>query len=251
MSSSSDSKIILITGAGTGIGKACGLALAAAGFTVVFSGRRQALLDEAAAAAGGKCAGIAVDVTAEASVVALFAEVQRRFGRLDVLFNNAGMNVPAVPLEELTAAQIRSVVDTNLVGSLLCCREALKLMKRQSPSGGRIINNGSLSAHAPRPNSAPYTSSKHAITGLTKALSLDARKYGIAVSQVDIGNVNSGLATRMAKGVLQADGSTKPEPTYDVRHLTGLLVYLASLPPDTNVPQVTLMATAMPFAGRG
>ena len=244
-------KIALVTGAGSGIGRACAIALAQAGFTVVLSGRRPAAIEEASAEAGSRSVAIPADVADPRSVEALFAQIKGKFGRLDLLFNNAGVNVPAIPLEEITPEQWRSVIDTNLTGSFLCIRQAFLLMKAQSPQGGRIINNGSVSALTPRPNSAPYTASKHGVAGLTKSVSLDGRKYNIACSEVDIGNVNAGLATRMSKGVLQADLSVKPEPTFDMKHLASLVVYMASLPLDANVQNVTLMATKMPLVGRG
>jgi NAD(P)-dependent dehydrogenase (short-subunit alcohol dehydrogenase family) len=190
-------------------------------------------------------------LTAPASVAALFAEIKARFGRLDVLFNNAGTSAPAIPLEDLSLDQWRTVLDTNVTGTFLCIQAAFRLMKDQIPRGGRIINNGSISAATPRPNSAPYTASKHAITGLTKSASLDGRKYDIACSQIDIGNAGTPMTARMAKGVLQADLTTKPEPTFDVKHVADAVVYMASLPLEANVQFLTVMATKMPFIGRG
>jgi len=243
-----------VTGAGTGIGKACAAALAAQGFLVVLTGRRADKLEETLsgiAAAGGKARAIVSDVREAASVASLFAEVKSAYGRLDLLFNNAGTSAPPKPLEELTLAQWQAVVDTNLTGAFLCSQEAFRIMKSQTPMGGRIINNGSISAHAPRPNSAPYTATKHAITGLTRSTSLDGRKYDIACSQIDIGNAATEMTARMASGVPQADGSMKPEPMMDVAHVAKAVVYMASLPLDANVQFMTVMATQMPFIGRG
>ena len=245
------SKIALITGAGSGIGAATALALSRAGYTVVLTGRRQALLEDIARQTAPASLALACDLTDPASVAALFAETKARFGRLDVLFNNAGAGAPGIPLEDLTLAQWRTVLDTNLTGAFLCTQEAFRLMKAQSPRGGRIINNGSVSAHTPRPNSAPYTASKHAITGLTKSTSLDGRKYDIACGQIDIGNAETPMAARMAAGVAQADLSIKPEPLFDVRHVADAVVYMANLPLEANVQFMTLMATKMPFIGRG
>jgi NAD(P)-dependent dehydrogenase (short-subunit alcohol dehydrogenase family) len=249
--SSPPSKIALITGAGTGIGAASALALAHAGYTVVLTGRRQALLDQVAAQAGPAALAFASDLTEPASVAALFAAVKARYGRLDVLFNNAGAGAPPIPLEDLTLAQWRTVLDTNVTGAFLCTQEAFRLMKAQSPRGGRIINNGSVSATTPRPYTAPYTASKHAITGLTKSTSLDGRPYDIACSQIDIGNAETPMAAKMARGVLQADLSIKPEPLFDVQHVADAVVYMANLPLGANVQFMTLMATKMPFIGRG
>jgi NAD(P)-dependent dehydrogenase (short-subunit alcohol dehydrogenase family) len=244
-------KIALVTGGGSGIGEASALALSKAGYTVVLAGRRKALLNKVARKTAPASLAIAVDLTNPASVEALFAEIKARFGRLDVLFNNAGIGAPAIPLEDLSLDQWQAVLNTNVTGAFLCTQAAFRLMKAQKPSGGRIINNGSLSATTPRPNSAPYTASKHAITGLTKSTSLDGRKYGIACSQIDIGNAATPMSARMATGVLQADLTTKPEPTFDVKHVGDAVVYMASLPPDANVQFMTLMATQMPFMGRG
>jgi len=249
--STSSPKIALITGAGSGIGAAAALALAKAGYTVVLTGRRQALLDAIAGQAGPASLALASDLTDPASVAALFAAVKTRYGRLDLLFNNAGTGAPAIPLEDLTLLQWRTVIDTNLTGAFLCTQEAFRLMKAQSPRGGRIINNGSVSATTPRPYAAPYTASKHAITGLTKSTSLDGRQYDIACGQIDIGNAETPMAARMAKGVLQADLSIKPEPLFDVQHVADAVVYMASLPLSANVQFMTVMATKMSFIGRG
>jgi NAD(P)-dependent dehydrogenase (short-subunit alcohol dehydrogenase family) len=247
-------RVALVTGAGTGIGKASALALAKAGFAVVVAGRRRDPLDATIAAieaGGGAGRAIAADVRDPASVAALFAGTKAAYGRLDVLFNNAGSGAPPKPLEDLTVEQWKTVVDTNLTGPFLCTQEAFRLMKAQNPMGGRIINNGSISAHAPRPNSAPYTATKHAITGLTRSTSLDGRKYNIACGQIDIGNAATEMTERMKSGVPQADGSIKPEPMMDVRHVADAVVYMASLPLDANVQFITVMATQMPFIGRG
>ena len=250
----SSEKVAIVTGAGTGIGKAVALALLGEGYAVVLAGRRKELLE--AGALEGKSSGsrtlvVPTDVSDPASIRALFARTKEAFGRLDLLFNNAGTGAPAVPLEELTYEQWKTVVDTNLTGVFLCTQEAFKIMKSQEPRGGRIINNGSISAHAPRPNSAPYTATKHAVTGLTKSTALDGRKYDIACSQIDIGNARTELAARMAEGVLQADGTTAVEPLMDVEHVGRTVAYLASLPLDVNVLFTTIMATKMPFVGRG
>ncbi len=247
-------KIALVTGAGSGIGRATALALAKEGYSVVLAGRRLAALEQTLAEAGpdaGRVLAVPADVADEASVRALFAKTRETFGRLDLLFNNAGTNVPAVPLEELTAEQWRHVLDVNLTGAFLCTREAFRLMKEQSPRGGRIINNGSISAHAPRPNSAPYTASKHALTGLTRSTALDGRKYDIACGQIDIGNADTAMAARSKAGVLQASGQIAAEPTMNVEDVARAVVYMASLPPDANVLFLTVMATQMPFVGRG
>jgi len=250
----SSEKVAIVTGAGTGIGKAVALALLGEGYAVVLAGRRKELLE--AGALEGKSSGsrtlvVPTDVSDPASIRALFARTKEAFGRLDLLFNNAGTGAPAVPLEELTYEQWKTVVDTNLTGVFLCTQEAFKIMKSQEPRGGRIINNGSISAHAPRPNSAPYTATKHAITGLTKATALDGRKYDIACCQIDIGNAATDLASRMAAGVPQADGSVRPEPLMDVEHVAQAIVFMASMPLETNVQFMTIMATKMPFVGRG
>jgi NAD(P)-dependent dehydrogenase (short-subunit alcohol dehydrogenase family) len=247
-------KTAIVTGAGTGIGKAVALALLHEGYRVAFAGRRREPLEAAVASAGsaaGHAIAVPTDVSDPESVRALFAQTKERFGRLDVLFNNAGVGAPPINLEELTFAQWKNVVDINLSGAFLCTQEAFRLMKNQDPRGGRIINNGSISAHAPRPNSAPYTSTKHAITGLTKCASLDGRKYDIACGQIDIGNAATDMAAKMASGVPQANGSIAIEPLMDVAHVASAVVYMASLPLDANVQFMTVMATKMPFVGRG
>ena len=247
-------RIALVTGAGSGVGKAAALALLAAGWRVALAGRRseplQAVADESGASPE-RCLVLPADVSDEASVQAMFAAVVGRFGRLDLLFNNAGVNAPGVLLEDLTLAQWKNVVDINLTGMFLCIREAFRVMKAQSPRGGRIINNGSISATTPRPNSIAYTSTKHAVSGLTKTASLDGRKYDIAVGQIDIGNAATDMAIRMAKGVPQANGEVAVEPLMDVNIVGQSIVYMASLPLEANVMFHTVMATKMPFAGRG
>jgi NAD(P)-dependent dehydrogenase (short-subunit alcohol dehydrogenase family) len=250
---SSPIKVAIVTGAGSGIGKAAALALLKEGYYVTLAGRRKDRLEQAVteAGAGARALAVPTDVGDPASVRALFAKTKEAFGRLDLLFNNAGIGAPGVPLEDLTYEQWKAVVDTNLTGSFLCTQEAIKIMKSQDPRGGRIINNGSISAHAPRPNSAPYTSTKHAITGLTKATSLDGRKYDIACGQIDIGNALTDLAARMAKGVPQANGTVAVEPLMDVEHVAKAVLHMASLPLDANVQFMTIMATKMPFVGRG
>jgi len=250
----SSDRIAIVTGAGTGIGKQVALALLQEGYSVVLAGRRKEPLE--AAAIEGKTSGsrtlvVPTDVSDPASVGALFAKTTDVFGRLDLLFNNAGIGAPPVLLEDLAYEQWKSVVDINLTGAFLCTQEAFKIMKSQRPRGGRIINNGSISAHAPRPNSAPYTATKHAITGLTKSTSLDGRKYDIACGQIDIGNAATELTARMKKGVPQANGSIEVEPTMDAQHVARAVVYMASLPLDANVQFLTVMATKMPFVGRG
>ena len=247
-------KIALVTGAGSGIGRAVALALMKEGYAVVLAGRRKDALEATAAAgkaSGARALAVPTDVTNPESIKALFAAAKKEFGRLDVLFNNAGIGAPPVPMEELSYEQWKAVVDTNLSGPFLCTQEAIKIMKDQSPRGGRIINNGSISAHAPRPNSAPYTSTKHAITGLTKSTSLDCRKYDIACGQIDIGNAATEMTERMKGGVPQADGRMAPEPTMDVNHVAQAVVHMASLPLESNVQFLTIMATKMPFVGRG
>jgi NAD(P)-dependent dehydrogenase (short-subunit alcohol dehydrogenase family) len=247
-------KIALVTGAGRGIGKAVSEALLADGYTVVLAGRNVELLNavaDAATQAGQSALAVQTDVTDVASVDNLFAQIQSRYGRLDVLFNNAGIGAPAVDIDELPIETWKAVVDTNLTGMFLCIRAAFGMMKRQSPQGGRIINNGSISAHDPRPNSIAYTSTKHAVTGLTKSVSLDGRPYDIACSQIDIGNALTDMAARMAKGVMQANGTIAPEPLMDVAHVASAVKYMASLPLDANVQFMTVMATKMPFVGRG
>jgi NAD(P)-dependent dehydrogenase (short-subunit alcohol dehydrogenase family) len=246
------SKVAVVTGAGSGIGRASALALARAGFSVVFAGRRSVPIEQAAEEAGAGSSAVVCDVRDPTSVAALFAEVEGHFGRVDLLFNNAGVSAPAVPLEELDVAEWQAVVDTNLTGMFLCTQQAVALMKRQEPPGGRIINNGSLSASVPRPNSAPYTATKHAVTGLTKSTALDGRAFGIACGQIDIGNAETDLTSPMrTTGVRQADGEIRQEPTIDVEHVAQAVVYMASLPLDANVQFMTVMATAMPFVGRG
>ena len=251
---SSQIKVAIITGAGSGIGKSTTLALFREGYAVVLAGRRVEPLETTAAQAGqagSQALVVPTDVTDPDAVQALFAKTKETFGRLDLLFNNAGTGAPGIPLEELSFEQWQRVVDTNLTGSFLCTQEAIKIMKDQQPRGGRIINNGSISAHAPRPNSAPYTATKHAITGLTKSTILDGRKYDITCGQIDIGNAATDMTARMQKGVPQADGSTAVEPTMDVEHVAQAVVYMASLPLESNVPFLTVMATKMPFVGRG
>jgi NAD(P)-dependent dehydrogenase (short-subunit alcohol dehydrogenase family) len=247
-------KVALVTGAGSGIGKATALALAKEGYSVALAGRRREALERTAAEIGPSSPPTVVvptDVSDPASVTALFQATKAAFGRLDLLFNNAGTSAPAIPLEELSFEQWRRVVDVNLTGAFLCTQAAIRLMKEQKPRGGRIINNGSLSAHAPRPNSAAYTATKHAITGLTKATALDGRKYDIACGQVDIGNATTEMTARMRLGVPQASGAMAVEPTMDVEHVSRAVVYMASLPLDANVLFLTVMATQMPFVGRG
>ena len=246
-------RIALVTGAGSGVGKASALALMAAGYDVALAGRRKEPLGAVAAEAPSGRAALVVptDVADPASVRALFAAVKERFGRLDLLFNNAGIGAPAVPMEDITFEQWQAVVDINLTGSFLCTQEAIRLMKTQEPKGGRIINNGSISAHAPRPNSAPYTATKHAISGLTRSTSLDGRVHDIACGQIDIGNAGTEMAARMATGVMQAHGEIAIEPLMDVSHVGQAVVHMASLPLDANVQFMTIMATKMPFVGRG
>jgi NAD(P)-dependent dehydrogenase (short-subunit alcohol dehydrogenase family) len=247
-------KFAIVTGAGSGIGKAVALALLHHGYGVALAGRRLEPLQQVVADAGlsaSRALAVPTDVANPESVAALFARVKEAFGRLDVLFNNAGVGAPPVALEDLSYAQWKNVVDINLTGAFLCTQESFKLMKSQTPRGGRIINNGSISAHAPRPNSAPYTSTKHAITGLTKSTSLDGRKYDIACGQIDIGNAATEMAARMATGVPQANGQIAVEPLMDVAHVASAVVYMASLPLDANVQFLTVMATKMPFVGRG
>ncbi|MFP6762693.1 MAG: SDR family oxidoreductase [Planctomycetaceae bacterium] len=245
-------KVALITGAGSGIGRASALALAAEGYAIVLAGRRQATLDATAQLAGDAATlAVATDVGDPESVSNLFAQVHNEFGRLDVLFNNAGMGAPAVPMEELTFEQWQAVVSVNLTGSFLCTQSAMRMMKSQDPQGGRIINNGSISAYVPRPMSAPYTATKHAITGLTRSTSLDGRNFNIACSQIDIGNAGTEMTARMSDGVPQADGSMAVEPTMDVNNVARAVVYMASLTLDANVQFMTVMATKMPFIGRG
>jgi NAD(P)-dependent dehydrogenase (short-subunit alcohol dehydrogenase family) len=248
------SRIALVTGAGTGIGRACSLALGKAGFHVVLAGRRLEKLEDTLAQlteAGAAGRVFAADLSDPVAISGLFGSVREGEGRLDVLFNNAGSGAPPVPLEDLTLEQWRAVVEVNLTAPFLCTQEAFRIMKAQAPMGGRIINNGSISAHAPRPNSAPYTATKHAITGLTKSASLDGRKHNIAVGQIDIGNAATEMTARMAKGVPQPDGSTRIEPTMNVQHVADAVAYMAGLPLDANVQFLTVMATQMPYVGRG
>jgi NAD(P)-dependent dehydrogenase (short-subunit alcohol dehydrogenase family) len=246
--------VAIVTGAGSGIGRAVALALVKAGHTVALAGRRQERLEQVAREAdpdGGRAVAVATDICDEASVAALFARTVEVFGRVDVLFNNAGVPAPAAALEDITLAQWRAVVDVNLTGAFLCTREAFRVMKAQSPQGGRIINNGSISAHVPRPNSAPYTATKHAITGLTRSTSLDGRAYDIACGQIDIGNAATDMTKRMADGVRQPNGSLMVEPRMDVEDVARAVVYMASLSPGSNVQFMTIMATKMPYVGRG
>jgi NAD(P)-dependent dehydrogenase (short-subunit alcohol dehydrogenase family) len=250
----SDGKVAVVTGAGSGIGRATALALLREGYSVVLSGRHAQTLEQTAAQAKEHVAQalpVVADVGDPASVQRLFEKTKDTFGRLDVLFNNAGTSAPPLPLEELTFEQWRRVVDVNLTGAFLCTQAAFRLMKEQSPRGGRIINNGSISAHAPRPNSAPYTATKHAITGLTKSIALDGRKYDIACGQIDIGNAETDMTARMKQGILQANGQVAVEPTMDVDNVARAVVYMAGLPLDANVLFLTVMATKMPFVGRG
>jgi NAD(P)-dependent dehydrogenase (short-subunit alcohol dehydrogenase family) len=247
-------KTAIVTGGGSGIGRAVALALLDAGYRVALAGRRAEALDATLHAASERAADllpVVTDVTQPDSVARLFATVAERFGRLDLLFNNAGIGSPAIGLEDLAFEQLRAVIDTNLLGAFLCTQQAIRMMKAQHPRGGRIINNGSISAHAPRPNSAPYTATKHAITGLTKSTSLDGRKYDIACGQIDIGNAATELAARMATGVPQANGDIAVEPLMDVAHVASAVVFMASLPLSANVQFLTVMATKMPFVGRG
>jgi NAD(P)-dependent dehydrogenase (short-subunit alcohol dehydrogenase family) len=248
------SRVALVTGAGSGIGRAVSLALNAAGYSVVLAGRRVAELEGTAALAErGDISMLLVpaDITQPDAVASLFARTKEVFGRLDLLFNNAGTSAPGIPLEQLTYEQWSAVVAVNLTGAFLCAQQAIRLMKSQQPRGGRIINNGSISAHSPRPNSAPYTATKHAITGLTKSISLDGRKYDIACGQIDIGNASTEMTERMTGGVLQADGTKAPEPRMDVKLVADAVLYMANLPLEANVQFMTVMATKMPFVGRG
>lgn len=247
-------KVAIVTGAGTGIGKRTALALLQEGYSVALAGRRVEPLETTvteAGPSGSRALVVPSDVSDPASVRALFAKTKETFGRLDVLFNNAGTGAPPVLLEDLTYEEWKSVVDINLTGAFLCTQEAFKIMKSQKPRGGRIINNGSISAHTPRPNSAPYTATKHAMTGLTKSTSLDGRKYDIACGQIDIGNAATELTARMKDGVPQANGAVEVEPTIDADHVARAVIYMASLPLDANVQFMTVMATKMPFVGRG
>ena len=248
------SRIALVTGAGSGIGRAVSLALNSAGYSVVLAGRRNAELEGTAAMAErrhGSMIAVPTDITQPDAVSALFARTKEAFGRLDLLFNNAGAGGPRVPMEELTPEQWNAVVAVNLTGAFLCAQQAIRIMQSQRPRGGRIINNGSISAHSPRPNSAPYTATKHAITGLTKSISLDGRKYDIACGQIDIGNAATEMTERMTAGVAQADGTKAIEPRIDVKLVADAVLYMANLPLDANVQFMTVMATKMPFIGRG
>jgi len=247
-------RVAMVTGAGSGIGRAVALALAENGYSVVLAGRRIEKLQETAAMAwqnGSRMLAVPADVGQLESVDALFARTREEFGRLDLLFNNAGATAPGVPIEDLTFAQWSQVVSVNLTGAFLCAQGAMRMMKAQQPRGGRIINNGSISAHAPRPNSAPYTATKHAITGLTKCISLDGRAHDIACGQIDIGNALTDLSARFQSGTMQANGELRPEPTFDVKHVADAVLYMAGLPLDANVQFLTVMATKMPFVGRG
>jgi NAD(P)-dependent dehydrogenase (short-subunit alcohol dehydrogenase family) len=250
---SSPTRIALVTGAGSGIGKACALALLDAGWTVVFNGRRADALERAIAESphAARAWAAPADVSDETEVAAMFERLRERHGRLDLLFNNAGVFTAGVPIDELPVNAWRQAVDINLTGAFLCTREAFRLMKAQQPRGGRIINNGSIAAHAPRPNSAPYTATKHAMTGLTRSCALDGRAFDIAVGQIDIGNAATDMTVRMAEGMPQADGSRRAEARMDVRHVAETVVQMASLPLSANMLFTTLMATGMPFVGRG
>ncbi|MEY4059451.1 MAG: hypothetical protein RL551_690 [Pseudomonadota bacterium] len=247
-------KVALVTGAGTGIGKAAAKALLNGGFQVVLTGRNLEKLNKAIQDIGGNsqnCLALACDVGRPEQVKQLFSEIQKHFGRIDVLFNNAGMGAPAIPMEEISYEQWMNVVNANLCGAFLCSQEAIRMMKAQSPQGGRIINNGSISAHAPRPMSAPYSSTKHAITGLTKSIALDGRPFNITCGQIDIGNAATEMTIPMAAGILQADGSKKAEPLMDVDHVGQAVLHMAQLPPESNILTMTIMASNMPFVGRG
>jgi NAD(P)-dependent dehydrogenase (short-subunit alcohol dehydrogenase family) len=246
-------KCALVTGAGSGIGRAVAVALLGEGYAVALAGRRREPLEETAREApkGGRTLVVPTDVGDPASVDALFAALKKEFGRLDLLFNNAGSNAPGVPFDELTYEQWKTVVDANLTGMFLCAQGAFRMMKAQQPQGGRIINNGSISAHAPRPNSAPYTSTKHGVTGLTKSIALDGRKHAIACGQIDIGNAETPMASRMKHGVPQANGTIAAEPTMDVANVARTVLYMAALPAEANALFLTVMATTMPFVGRG
>jgi NAD(P)-dependent dehydrogenase (short-subunit alcohol dehydrogenase family) len=249
-----ENKVALVTGAGSGIGRAVAVTLQSEGYSVVLAGRRVTELERTAASAkpsGGRMLPVPTDIGKPDAVKALFAVLTESFGRIDVLFNNAGINAPGIPMEDLSYEQWSSVVAVNLTGAFLCSQEAIRLMKSQNPQGGRIINNGSISAHVPRPNSAPYTATKHAITGLTKSISLDNRKYNIACSQIDIGNAATEMTERMTAGIIQANGTTIVEPRMNVQHVADAVLYIANLPLNANVQFMTVMATTMPFIGRG
>lgn len=254
MADNATQKIALVTGAGSGIGRAVAKKLLLDGYTVVLAGRRPEPLAELAAEAheaGQQALAVVTDVRDPASVAALFKQIETRFGRLDVLFNNAGVNAPAVPMDELPLEKWINVIDTNVTGVFLCAREAFGLMRRQSPQGGRIINNGSISAHTPRPFTSPYTASKHAVLGITKSIALDGRQFNIVCSQIDVGNALTELSARMTKGVLQANGDIAPEPMCDVQHIADAVSHIASLPLSANILNMTVMASNMPFVGRG
>ena len=246
-------KVAIVTGAGSGIGQSVALALLTEGYAVVLAGRRLDRLEAVAALAptGASALAIATDVSDADSVTNLFTQTKARYGRLDLLFNNAGTGAPPIPMDELTLAQWQRVVDVNITGAFLCTQHAMRIMKAQAPKGGRIINNGSISAHVPRPNSAPYTATKHAMTGLTKSTSLDGREHNIVCGQIDIGNAQTSMTARMSGGVMQANGTLAPEPTMDVDHVARAIVYMAGLPLDANVQFMTVMASKMPFMGRG
>jgi len=247
-------KIAIVTGAGSGIGRAVSLALHSAGYVVILAGRRAAQLEQTADSGihgANKMFPVQCDLTVATEVNALFARVERDYGRLDVLFNNAGINAPAIPFEDLSLEQWNEIVAVNLTGAFLCAQSAVRIMKKQNPRGGRIINNGSVSAHSPRPNSLPYTATKHAITGLTKSISLDCRKYDVACGQIDIGNAATDMTSPMYAGALQSDGTVISEPRFDARHVADAVLYMVGLPLEANVQFMTLMATKMPFIGRG
>ncbi|MEX2595246.1 MAG: SDR family oxidoreductase [Anditalea sp.] len=249
---SQNHKIAIVTGAGSGVGRAVAIALYHDGWSIVLAGRREKqLIETANACDGNRTLVVPTDINIPQSVKNLFSQTLKTFGRLDLLINNAGISAPAKPLEELTLEEWQRVIDTNLTGAFLCTQEAFKIMKHQDPIGGRIINNGSISAHVPRPHSAPYTAGKHAITGLTKSTSLDGREFNIACGQIDIGNASSAMTKKFEEGVLQADGTHKIEPTMNLKDVGRAVVYMASLPPDTNVPFLTIMANQMPYMGRG
>jgi NAD(P)-dependent dehydrogenase (short-subunit alcohol dehydrogenase family) len=248
------SKVAIVTGAGSGIGRAVAIGLLENGYSVALAGRRAQMLEQTVSDAGtygARARAVVTDISDPAAVRALFEATHDAFGRLDVLFNNAGMSARGVPLEDMTVEEWKSVVDVNLTGAFLCTQQAFRLMKAQQPQGGRIINNGSISAHSPRPHSAPYTATKHAITGLTKSTALDGRPYNIACGQIDIGNAATDMTARMPSGALQANGEIAPEPRLDVSHVVGAVLYMVSLPLDANVQFMTVMATKMPFVGRG